>query len=207
MRRSVNTQDSSVTDNIRKRRATLAVTSLIVLTGLAVAALACEWRDEVENSVRFRSYFDSTSDFRLLPPMPKSFVLDDGDKVRSEAYSEARDRSEQLIGRLKKLYQDAEEAIALGDLKTARTLLRRYLDSTEHPQETVRARGPYGSYYEAVRLDDRQERRNSAQDRLDAMRGLDAGSRPEAVGKYLGARDAYDAEVSREKISAALDAV
>ena len=62
------------------------------MAGLAVTALACGWRIDVDSSVRFRPYYDQSSDLRLLPPMPKSLVLERECEIGDdEGYDEARD--------------------------------------------------------------------------------------------------------------------
>ena len=190
----------SIKNRFRRRRLTLVAGGAMVFIGLAAVALGCGWQTDVESSVRFRSYWDDTSDLRLLPPMVKSFVIDKKCEIQEEGYEEAEAYAEEVKAREKKLWKDAEEASSSGDLTAARKLLRRYLDETEHPRETVRAHGPLNSYYDSIEIEGRQERRNSAQDRLDAMLALDRGSPPAAVRQYLIARDAYDSEVSRGKI-------
>jgi outer membrane protein assembly factor BamD (BamD/ComL family) len=171
-----------------------------------VTALACGWVPGVgSRSVRFNSSVETARDFGLLPPIPKSLILDREHKNSHEDYGVYEYRVE-LIDQVNKLWQEAKESRDRGDLVGFRKLLRKYLDRSAAPRETIRAGNGLDSYYVPVKLEDRQQRRNSAVDQLDAMSALSKGSPSATVRQYLSARDAYDAGRSVEEMSESMDA-
>jgi TolA-binding protein len=144
--------------------------------------IGCGWGG-TEESLRFNSY-QTEREMGRLPPLPtlsngktdarKNWGRDGGDAPDDEIDSK---RVEEIDA----LWDKAEAAEQSGDLQLTRTLLRDYL------ARTIIGRDAY--WFGATM---RQERRNSAIDRLDAMTALDDGARLQAVRAYLAARRAYD---------------
>ena len=144
---------------------------LLALAACAGAAWGCGW-EGFENSVRFS--FNSEGWRTSLPPLPR-----DSGGVESVDGGLSYEQREAEIDRL---WEDVGRAAASGELEKARTLLELYLKRTAGPV----CDGDWDSPAEC------RERRNSAQDRLDALSALGRGSRAEDVRAYLEARTAYD---------------
>ena len=182
--------------NVLWRRAVVARLRLRVSIRIAACVLAttatvigCGWFAP-ENSIRFNG-FQTERQMGRLPPLPTlangkteltqywSYENETGDDDSALSYSAMKLHTEEVEA----LWEQAEAAGRSGALGRERELLREYLARTRV------ARDP--SYLE---LKDRQQRRNSAIDRLDALSALDKGARASAVQSYLEARRAYDAQ-------------
>jgi outer membrane protein assembly factor BamD (BamD/ComL family) len=144
----------------RVPRASAFFLMLLALAACAGAAWGCGWSG-FENSVRFG--YNSEAWRTRLPPLPS----DSGGTLTGDdglSYSEQE-------AEVNKLWQEAGEVLAAGELEQTRLLLKRYVERTEgEPSEW----------------------RNSALDRLDALASLDRRSSAADVGLYLEARDVYD---------------
>ena len=151
-------------------RASAFVLLLLLLAACAGAAWGCGWSG-FENSVRFG--YNSEGWRTRLPPLPS-----DSGNVASDDEGPSY---EQRNAEVNKLWEDAGQAVAVGELEKARRLLERYVERT--------AVSACEGWLVAV---DCRERRNSALDRLDALASLECGSRPKDVRSYLEARAAYD---------------
>jgi TolA-binding protein len=110
-----------------------------------------------------------------LPPLPSDSKGGAAEEDEGLSY-------EQRKAEVNKLWDDAGQAAAVGELEKARLLLERYVKRTAGPTCDREWDTP----------DDCRERRNSALDRLDALASLERGSRSEDVRSYLEARAAYD---------------
>ncbi|HLG16455.1 MAG TPA: hypothetical protein VJH03_18410 [Blastocatellia bacterium] len=194
--------------SIRGKFFRLLTRAVLWSAGIAATGLACGWLGGAgERSVRFNWYAKSGRDFALLPPLSKSFVIETPRVNRIGDYGDIWDRAKQLLDEIGKLWDDALEAEERGDLNAARNLLSKYLERTEPPRQTLRVNGDLYSHYEPLDIKDRRERRNSAQDQLDAMGNLVRGARPAAVSQYLQARGAYDSDAPDEEVTKTLDAI
>lgn len=144
---------------------------LFALAACAGAAWGCGW-DGFENSVRFA--YNSKEWRTRLPPLPS-----DSEHVAGEADVQTY---EQRKAEINKLWEEAGQAVASGELERARLMLRRYVERTAGATCDERWEANVGC----------RDRRNSALDRLDALAALDRGSSAADVGLYLEARDVYD---------------
>ncbi|MGB7926184.1 MAG: outer membrane protein assembly factor BamD [Pyrinomonadaceae bacterium] len=175
---------------------------VICVLAAAATAIGCGWFAP-ENSIRFNG-FKNERQMGRLPPLPtlangktelsqyqsyESGTAADGDETDYET-------TKRRTAEADALWEQAETAETSGELGRARELLREYLERTSV------ARDP--QFYPA----DRQLRRNSAIDRLDALSALDKGARASAVQSYLNARRIYDAQESPlEGMERFLDAI
>lgn len=178
------------------RRYSLLVGIVICVTTSIVTVVGCGWVG-TERSVRFNP-FRTELEFGRLPPLPRgadssTITRVSVDDTNNEAGEAASGLAEQYAEAPAELWREAEDAERQGDLSEARRLLRKYL------QRTAIARDSY--------TEDRQERRNSAIDRLDALTALDRGADIYVVADYLHARQAYDLKQATVEVRQLLDAV
>ncbi len=160
----------------------------------AATVIGCGWSG-TEYSVRFNSY-QSERAMGRLPPLPT--LASGKTDAREQWLNEAQwddpqsdpSKSERRTAQVNMLWAKADQAELNGDLKLARALLRDYLEQTAIRRDT---------WFEPH---NRQERRNSAIDRLDAMTALDGGASSLAVQAYLNARRAYENPNASEEASA-----
>jgi thioredoxin-like negative regulator of GroEL len=169
----------------------------LLWTGLASAtAIGCAWVG-TQHSVRFNGY-QSEREMGRLPPMPTlanglnelraSWEMEDGGS--EDGYTRAEAWSKEVDG----LWDRANAAEQDGDLRVDRDLLRQYLERTAIARHI---------WFDPK---DRQRRRNSAIDRLDALKALERGSSVMRVRAYLNARRSHDAEIpDPEEIQRALE--
>lgn len=158
----------------------IAMFSVIALslTGAAIAVLGCGWSG-TSHSVRFNGY-QSEREMSRLPPLPTMAnginpiraswdsddePYDEDDEDAFDDYSSSEDGSKTLDS----LWERAEEAEKNGNLSLARDLLIEYL---KHGVA--------------------QTRRNSANDRVDALNALSQGASSTAISAYLEARRCHD---------------
>jgi outer membrane protein assembly factor BamD (BamD/ComL family) len=170
---------------LRRLRESVSASLMLRVACFVSAATAtvigCGWIG-TEHSVRFHPY-QTEREMGRLPPLP---TLANGrndlpdDRQKEEDWQVYYDASEQRAKEIEGIWEQAETAEQRGNLSLARTLLSDYLSRT-----TV-------SRYLWDTVQDRQSRRNSAIDRLDAMTALGRGSRASSVQAYLAARRAYD---------------
>lgn len=167
-------------------------TGFVVMLAGAVTAMACIWSLYTDHSVRFNS-FRSGRGFYRLPPLPIMYdskmgkeitVNDTGESANSEAEWEAEREpkpSDPLTVSSSEIWEQARVAIQQENLSKAQLLLQKYLALTTQPtleEET-----------------ERQQRRNAAYDRLDALTALQQGSKIKSVQAYLMARSELDEAV------------
>ena len=158
----------------------IAVFSVIALslTVAAIAVIGCGWSG-TSHSVRFNGY-QSEREMGRLPPLPNMAngsnagrrYWDTGDDVWEEEDQAAFDdysTSEDGSKKIDSLWERAAEAETNGTLTLARHLLVEYLKQGAA-----------------------QTRRNSANDRLDALNALSQGASSAAISAYLKARRCHD---------------
>jgi len=151
---------------------------------VAATAIGCGWFG-TSHSVRFNEY-QTEREMGRLPPLPtmanglnEARANWDAERVESyDDYAAAEKRTKEIDA----LWERAEKAEQDGSLRLDRDLLREYIARTMIDRDVW----AYPS--------DRQQRRNSAYDRLDALSALDHGSSASRVQAYLDARRAHDAE-------------
>ncbi|HXG66573.1 MAG TPA: outer membrane protein assembly factor BamD, partial [Blastocatellia bacterium] len=165
----------------RKWRWIACLTAFVA--ALTATVLGCGWPG-TDHSVRFNDY-RSEKEFGRLPPLPNS-----GNPVEDKLFSwdeevgynpDIYEQQENFVAETNQLWEDSLAVAQEGRLHKVGEMLRDYLKRTEDPSLEHR----YG-------LKDRQKRRNSAMDKLDALSALDQGSSVESVRAYLEARAAYD---------------
>src|SRR6267142_4424963 len=151
-------------------RASLRSIACVILCGATVTATAigCAWMG-TSHSVRFNDY-QTEREMGRLPPLP---TLANG-MNDARAYWENEDVGqrpdddytvgEKRTREVDALWERAEAAEKEGNLRLDRDLLNEYLKRTEISRDLW--------FYPAGR----QQRRNSAVDRLDALSALDRGS-------------------------------
>lgn len=173
----------------------------ICILATTATVIGCGWFGP-ENSVRFNG-FKTERQMGRLPPLPtlangktelsqfQSYESETGDDDSESGYQEMQRRTAEVDA----LWEQAEAAQMNDELDRTRDLLREYLARTSV------ARDP------GLDPKDRQQRRNSAIDRLDAFSALDKGTRASAVRSYLNARHAYDAQAPYEVVELALDVI
>lgn len=162
----------------------LFITIALSLIAAVATVIACSWPG-TSHSVRFNAY-QTEREMGRLPPLP---TLANG-LNEARAYWEIEDDVvyeddpvyEDPTKEIDDLWDRAEGAEKAGHLRLAKELLSDYLKRTEPARDLW----PFCT--------NRQERRNSARDRLDAMTALDHGSSESAVKAYLDARRLHDAE-------------
>ena len=172
--------------HLRRLRTRLAPfpKTLLWISVASATAIGCGWFGTA-HSVRFNAYQDEREMGRL-PPLPTlanglnelraSWGME-GDGLE-EDYSQAEARSKDVDA----LWDRASAAEDDGDLRADRYLLHQYLERT-----TI-ARNVW------FQPEDRQLRRNSAMDRLDALNALERGASVQRVRAYLKARRSHEAE-------------
>jgi TolA-binding protein len=179
-------------------RLQVALTIVLSMLAAAVTVIGCAWSG-TSHSVRFNGY-QTEREMGRLPPLPtlanglnEKRRFWDADEVESEAdYTAAETESEQVNS----LWDRATAAEEDGNLRLDRDLLKEYLNRT-HPSRD------YWAF-----SDKRQQRRNSAFDRLDVLSALDHGVNASKVKPYLDARRLYDADKPpAEEVARALDMV
>lgn len=169
-----------------------------MLLGIVVAsatAIGCGWFG-TQHSVRFNAY-KSEREMGRLPPLP---TLADGMNELRASWEMDDDRGQVDYSRAEasakevdNLWDNADAAERDEDLPRVRNLLRQYLERTTIARDL---------WFEPK---DRQVRRNSAIDRLDALGALDRGSRVAPVRAYLEARRIHEgSEPDAEAIERAL---
>ena len=163
-----------------RKRMRLALWAVFFLAALAATAFACAWPG-TSHSVRFNDY-QSEPEMERLPPLPTlaegtnrlraywDFV--DSAEYVPDSYPEDQPSEEELDD----LWDDAREAEEEGTFTRERELLNKYLDATKVARHL---------WLDPV---DRQARRNSAIDRVDAISALDHGSSSARLKTYLQAR-------------------
>jgi TolA-binding protein len=137
--------------------------------------------------VRFNGY-QTEREMGRLAPMPTlanglnelraTWEMEDGASPNEYV------RAERRVQDVDALWDQADAAEQNGDLSSHRNLLHKYLEKTVIARDI---------WFEPK---DRQRRRNSAIDKLDALRALDHGSSVARVSAYLSARRSHDAEKS-----------
>lgn len=151
------------------------------------------------HSVRFNAY-QSEREMGRLPPLPTmadglnearaNWDADDDTGESGDSYTLAEKRSKDIDA----LWDRAETAEKDGNLRLARGLFSDYLKRTESPREVW------------ISSTARQQRRNSAIDRLDALSALNRGADESKLKAYLNARHAHDAEkLDEEEIRKSLE--
>lgn len=162
---------------MRVRLRILAIVALSI-AALTATAFACGWMG-TSNSVRFDGY-QTERDMGRLPPLPTSEVTWEAD---GSDYDYAKEQAQ--VNEIDNLWERSQTAAEEGKLVEVRSLLKEYLE------ETTTAGFRYN-------LTDRQQRRNTAIDLLDALSALDHGSNPSRVQAYLKARRSHDDNVEAE---------
>jgi TolA-binding protein len=173
----------------------MIVLSMVVA---AVTAIGCGWGG-TSHSVRFNGY-QSEREMGRLPPLPTLAnglnegrkYWDTGDEPEYEDNSVGLDPPEEGIDAL---WDRSEAAEKDGNLRLVRALLIEYLKRTDATRD----------YWDSS--DNRQSRRNSAIDRLDALTAMDHGSKDSAVKAYLDARHLLDAQSTTAEVTRAIDLV
>lgn len=165
-------------------RARVSVLLLLLAVFIAAATatvIGCGWSG-TEHSVRFNAYQTEREMGRLLPlPTLANGKTELREYWESEDVEDATlDDNQQRSSETDAIWEKAEAAEEGGDLRLTRTLLRDYLARTQVGRD---------GWPEPT---NRQSRRNSAIDRLDAMTALEHGARLESVRAYLAARRVYD---------------
>jgi TolA-binding protein len=168
------------------------------MLGVAVTAIGCGWFG-TSHSVRFNEY-QTEREMGRLPPLPTmANGLNEARANWDSETSEGEDEytaGEKQTKEVDELWERAEKAEKDGNLRLDRDLLREYIE------RTVSGRDIWFS------PSDRQQRRNSAFDRLDALSALDRGSNTSRVQAYLDARRAHEAdEPVADEIARALEPV
>jgi TolA-binding protein len=171
---------------------------LLFIGGLAATAVGCAWMG-TSHSVRFNGY-QTEREMGRLPPLPTLangmnelrayWGMEDVGQSPDDDYTVGEKRSKEVDA----LWDRAEAAERDGNLRLDRELLRQYL------QRTGIARDVW------FNPSSRQQRRNSAIDRLEALSALDRGSSASSVQAYLNARCGHDGDKPvAEEIQLALD--
>ena len=160
------------------------VSVALSLVAAAATAIGCAWPG-TSHSVRFNG-FQTERAMGRLPPLPTMAnglnelrVQWDVEEAESEDdYTVAEDETKKVDA----LWDRADTAEKNGDLRLDRDLLNEYLKRSDIPRHIW--------FYPA----NRQTRRNSAIDRLDALNALDRGSKTSTITAYLGARHLHDSD-------------
>lgn len=178
--------------------ARITVRTCLLVSALAASALGCAWIG-TSHSVRFNGY-QTERQMERLPPLPtlsngmnefrRYWGMEDFGQEADDDYS----IGERLTEAADELWERADAAEKMGDLRLEQKLLREYLARTDI------ARNAWFS------PTNRQERRNSAFDKLDALKALDRHSTLARVQAYLNARRGHDAgDANTEEIRHSLD--
>lgn len=145
----------------------------------ATVAPGCGWTPGSEHSVRF---YNGYRDLDRLPPIAGFQHIAPNDRFWNESNADQYDDSDgDRANTIDDLWTQAQQEREDGQLSKYRTLLGEYLASTEAP-----------TWNDWQPPKDLQERRNSAVDQLDALKGLAIGARVEDIKAYLAARTAFD---------------
>ena len=156
----------------------------LCIVSIAATAIGCGWFG-TSHSVRFNEY-QTEREMGRLPPLPTmANGLNDARANWDNESAESEEEyttGEKLTKEVDALWERAEKAEQDANLRLDLALLREYT------QRTVTGRDVWFD------PSDRQQRRNSAFDRLDALSALDQGSSAARVQAYLDARRAHDAE-------------
>src|SRR5262249_45540171 len=147
-----------------------------------VTAIGCGWSFVNEHSVRFTGYH-SPGDFTRLPPLPinPKARRENQPVARRNGEDEKYELEEKLEKEMNGLWTQAGEAEEKSDFARTGRLLREYLQRASVENDVL----PY-------RAEERQLRRNSAIDKLDALTALGQGVKPSALTAYLAVRRDYD---------------
>jgi TolA-binding protein len=186
--------------NLFNSRASLRNIVRVLVCGGSVTATAigCGWFG-TSHSVRFNEY-QTEREMGRLPPLPtmanglneRRAYWDNENGEGEDDYAGTEKRTKEVDA----LWERAEKAEQDGNLRLDRDLLREYVERTGIDRDVWF--NPSG----------RQQRRNSAFDRLDALSALDHGSSASRVQAYLDARRAHDAaKPVAEEIEHALKAI
>lgn len=161
----------------------LLITIVLLLIAAVATAIGCGWPG-TSHSVRFNGY-QTEREMGRLPPLP---TMSNG-LNEARAYWDFNEEPEpddspyeDPAKEVDALWDRADAAEKDGNLRLDRELLGEYLKRTDAARE-----GGTG-------FTSRQERRNSASDRLDAMTALDHGSSASVVKAYLNARHLHDVD-------------
>ena len=169
---------------------------LLFIAALAATAFACAWPG-TSHSVRFNQY-QTERELGRLPPLPtfangtnrlrvywgmEDWGLADPELYPGDDFNVAKKRSDEVDA----LWDRAQTATTEGKLAQARDLLREYLRLTQLARHV---------WFDPT---NRQERRNTAIDQLDALAALGHGSSNTRVQHYLNARHLYDSGDLSEK--------
>jgi outer membrane protein assembly factor BamD (BamD/ComL family) len=194
-------------DSIRKAKPSRSRTLTQVIAGallsvaiVAATVIGCSWPG-TSHSVRFNGY-QTEREMGRLPPLPT--MANGMNELRAywameepwEGDDDPYTRGEKRTKEVDALWDRAAAAENDGNLRLDRDLLKQYLKGTEIAR---------GVWFNPA---DRQTRRNSAIDRLDALSALDRGSNESQVKAYLMARHAHESEKpAAEEIEAALELI
>ncbi len=158
---------------------------LFFMASVAATAIGCGWFG-TSHSVRFNEY-QTEREMGRLPPLPTManglndarayWDLDDSAEGE-DSYALGEKRTKEVDA----LWERAEKAEQDGNLRLDRDLLDEYLKRTYTSRDI---------WYEPT---NRQQRRNSAFDRLDALGALDRGTSAAKLQAYLNARRAHDSD-------------
>ncbi len=184
MNRRPNRKSSAASD-FQRLYGAAACALLLAGATAGVTAIGCGWSFINEHSVRFSGY--TTGEFTRLPPLPINSnarpntrrkelpaARHDGDEEEYEAQKKREEERNEI-------WAQAGEAEDKSDFAQTGRLLREYLQRVSAENDFL----PYGA-------EERQLRRNSAIDRLDALTALGQGARPTALAAYLAIRRDYD---------------
>lgn len=167
--------------------------ALGVIAALAATALGCVWVG-TPDSVRFNDYQDY-DDMGRLPPLPifgdatNTYRANWGDENTTEdKYTRGETRSREVD----EIYEAVEELETEGKTTEARKQLIEYLSRTRFARNI---------WFDPI---NRDNRRNGAFDKLDALTALSQGSPSARVQAYLIARSLHDVEKSVEEVEQAL---
>jgi outer membrane protein assembly factor BamD (BamD/ComL family) len=166
----------------RHRVAAQFVAAALCIAATAAATLACGW-PMTTRTVRFNGHYDYR-DFERLPPLAKVWRDPDAPTLDPADYEE--DQSDWLVERranVEAIWKRASDGLFRDDFAETRRLLKSYLDETAILRE---------SGFVLDGAEERQKRRNTAIDVLDALTAADGGSPVANVRVYLNARVVYD---------------
>lgn len=179
-----------------RNHSALAFCGFLFLAG-AVTALACGWSLYTDHSVRFNTLRTGRGFYRL-PPLPTMYDSKTGKELTVAELGEYGDYEEEpsiqstvedpATAGPSGVWHQARIATQQGDLPRARDLLHQFLTASAFTAD--------------AELHERQKRRNAANDMLDALTALRAGSSASRVTEYLNARYAYDEGLGAEAVEA-----
>src|SRR6266550_6674196 len=153
----------------------LFITIGLSLIAAVATAIGCSWPG-TSHSVRFNQY-QTEREMGRLPPLPTmANGLNEGRAYWDNEAGESKDDyagAEKRTKEVDALWERAEKAEQDGNLRLDRDLLREYVERTGTDRDVWF--NPSG----------RQQRRNSAFDRLDALSALNRGANESRVKAYL----------------------